>query len=268
MGEKHLEDLSGFERHEASPDDEVDKVRPLLFELGKKYTEDSVLAYIEHHTENVPELVTEWLAGKRKPSRGIRKQILRCLQEFDPAFMPVFKTTKSSKPLKPEGETVKPESTAVPVVSNETVKQRSSALPEQTQPKAVKPKIETRKPEDPLRGFKPRDRAIYHFILDNNPIGTSVHVNSLHFPDHFGYVRTNKFIGLLCIAGLMRDDGDNHYTILQPRLEHETKIQEPPRPSSSSLPMNEEGRAREAETVKRMQEYLKQKGVIMPDEEA
>jgi hypothetical protein len=85
-----------------------------------------------------------------------------------------------------------------------------------SQPEAVITKKERRGKADFLRGFSSRDRSIYEFMLFNNQPGVSTNLDKLRFPDHFGWVRKNKFIGLLCNAGLMRDDGDYHYTLLQP----------------------------------------------------
>ena len=89
-----LTDLSEFEKG-GDPDMEIDKVGPLFNQLCHDYTEPSVFAYIEHHTEGtVKKVITEWLAGKRKPSRGLRKRVLKCLEQFDPKFIPAYKITK------------------------------------------------------------------------------------------------------------------------------------------------------------------------------
>jgi hypothetical protein len=265
MSEKHLADLSEF-RKEDSPDDEVGQARSLFEKLKGMYTEPVVLAYIEHHTENVPELVSEWVNGTRKPSRGIRKRILRCLQEFDPAFIPAVKIAKPNEIPEPQAEIGHSEPAVELTQGMEAVESPSSPSPEQATPQPAKPKQDRLKIKDLLRDLKRHDREIYFSMLDHNPVGESIDFSDLSFPGFLSYERKNKLVGLLCIAGLMRDDGSNRFTILQPKTDYQTKAQNPPAAPETVLPKSPDHQAKEDESIRRLREYMAQQGAILPEE--
>ncbi len=89
---------------------------------------------------------------------------------------------------------------------------------------SAKNKEEVRGSEDRLRSFKQKERETYDFIVRKNQPGVSTYIDNLSFPKGYGFGRKHSLISLLCNTGLMRDDGNYHYTILQPKLDEQTKI--------------------------------------------
>lgn len=85
----------------------------------------------------------------------------------------------------------------------------------QTSSQPVATQEEVRGSEDQLRSLKQKEKETYDFIMRKNQPGVSTYIDNLSFPKGYGFGRKHNLISLLCNMGLMKDDGNYYYTILQ-----------------------------------------------------
>jgi hypothetical protein len=268
---------------EEEPKREIDperaKLQSLFYPLARKYGEQGeqiILAYIEQDTEVAPIVVTEWLKGIHQPSPSICRLVLGSLRYFRPESIPPQEEPVKPPTAVPEPEADREKLPGLKPRSQNPQKKRVIAVdkppspaPEPTSPQPARPKKERARAEGPLRDFGDQEREAYRFMLDHNPTGTSIYLDNLRLPKGYGLGRKIKFASLLCNLGLMRDDGNWYYTILPipPKLGYSTEVQKPSGTLPTPLLKSEEHQERKTETLRRMREYLKQPGIVPPDEE-
>ena len=95
-----------FKEEPAEQDRDPERValENLFQPLATKYGEQTILHYLDKDAEVAPVVIQEWLAGRRKPSPGIRNAVFSSLRNFQPETI-----HPEAKPVKPPMVAPKPE---------------------------------------------------------------------------------------------------------------------------------------------------------------